>query len=734
MGYRYSILNDLSPFATSISKNYLNLNDLNGFYEEAVQLVEKAKEKFSWIYDYLDGNIVNGVWSDVFVCPNCGNEIIYWEVAKSEDEVQKSFPCPKCNIIVGKSAGKVSGAIKLERAFETQYDALLQQTVRLPKLVLVEVTIIKSGKRHKLSINPPSSMEVSSSLNMVSCTDIPQYKFFPGRQTNKLINGSGISFIAHMYTRRALLIYGYLWKQELSSKIRTDLFRFCLSAINNYISRKQGYYGGGGGISGTLFTPSIHLERNVFDVLFRKIRNICQLNIQDNKMYCIQTQSVTNLAYLSDNSIDYIFTDPPFGESLQYFELNLLSEAWIKVRTNGSLDCVLNYVHNKDLAFYTRVMTSAFSEYHRVLKPGKWITIEFHNSQNAVWTAIQQSLEKSGFIVADVRILDKQQRSYNAVNRSGAVDCDLVISAYKPSDSLEENFKLNAGSEDRVWSFIQQHLRNLPNVVEKDGEIEQIAERMNYVLFDRMVAYHVQHSVMVPITAIEFYLGLEERYPQRDGMFFLPEQVEKYDRARSSIHNIHQLELFITDESSAILWLRQQLENHPSTYQELFPKFIQEISAWERYEKTLELSEILEQNFLYYDGGGLIPEQIWSWMQRDEETYDVIRGQSRENPTNAVRTLAKGRWFVPDPNNAQQLEKVREGHLLKEFEDYKSFPGKKLKVFRLEAVRTGFKKAWQDRDYKTIIAVAEKISEEALQEDSKLLMWYDQALTRSGNV
>ena len=53
-------------------------------------------------------------------------------------------------------------------------------------------------------------------------------------------------------------------------------------------------------------------------------------------------------------------------------------------------------------------------------------------------------------------------------------------------------------------------------------------------------------------------------------------------------------------------------------------------------------------------------------------------------------------------------------------------------MFRLEAVRAGFKKAWQERDYPTIIAVARKIPENVLQEDPKLLMWYDQALTRTG--
>lgn len=76
------------------------------------------------------------------------------------------------------------------------------------------------------------------------------------------------------------------------------------------------------------------------------------------------------------------------------------------------------------------------------------------------------------------------------------------------------------------------------------------------------------------------------------------------------------------------------------------------------------------------------------------------------------------------------LEKLRERILMREFEEYGESKQRRLKVLRLEAVRAGFKKAWQERDYATIIAVAEKILERILQEDSKLLMWYDQAITR----
>jgi len=106
-----------------------------------------------------------------------------------------------------------------------------------------------------------------------------------------------------------------------------------------------------------------------------------------------------------------------------------------------------------------------------------------------------------------------------------------------------------------------------------------------------------------------------------------------------------------------------------------------------------------------------------------------MRNLKKDDPV--LINKAKDRWYVPDPNKAGDLDKLREKSLLKEFEEYKSST-KKLKLFRIEAVRAGFKKCWQERDYATIIKVAEKIPNNVLEEDSKLLMWYDQAVTRSG--
>ncbi len=137
---------------------------------------------------------------------------------------------------------------------------------------------------------------------------------------------------------------------------------------------------------------------------------------------------------------------------------------------------------------------------------------------------------------------------------------------------------------------MRTHLGQLPVFVSKDGKAEAIAERQNYLLFDRMVAFHVQRGVTVPLSAAEFYAGLVQRFTERDGMYFLPEQVAEYDKKRLTVKEILQLDLFVSDEASAIQWLKQQLTEKPQTFQELHPQFLKEIGGWSKNEAPLELS------------------------------------------------------------------------------------------------------------------------------------------------
>jgi len=405
-------------------------------------------------------------------------------------------------------------------------------------------------------------------------------------------------------------------------------------------------------------------------------------------------------------------------------------ESWLRLRTDPTCEAV---VHRRKknrpskLEDYTHLMVACFTKMCRMLKPGRWITVEFHNSRNSVWNAIQLALFGAGFVVADVRSLDKQMETFKQVTAAGAVKQDLVISAYKPNGGLEQRFELEKGTEDGVWDFVKTHLRQLPVFVSQKGQGEAIAERASYMLFDRMVAFHVQRGILVPLSAAEFYEGLTQRFEYRDGMYFLADQVGEYDKKKQTVSELRQLELIVRDEHSAIQWLRQQLAEKPQRFSDLQPQFMRETAGWSKEEQRLELSEILRLNFFCYDGKGEVPVQIRNYLSKN---FHDLRGLAKEAP--ALQAKANDRWYVPDPNKAVDLEKIRERELLKTFEEYRTSGVKKIKVPRLEALRAGFKRAWDQRDYAMIVEVAAKIPETILQEDSKLLMFYDNAATRLG--
>ena len=440
------------------------------------------------------------------------------------------------------------------------------------------------------------------------------------------------------------------------------------------------------------------------------------------------TQSATALSNIPTSSIDYVFVDPPFGHNLVYSDLNFLWEAWISIITNSSEEAIVSRGQKKTLVEYEQLMREAFAEVFRVLKPGRWITVEFHNSQNAVWRAIQEALGQVGFVVADVSILEKTHGTFNQVTAAGAVRKDLAINAYRPPEAIENAFSLHPGSASAAWEFVREYLRRLPIARESEGAIHPLVERQPHYLFDQVIAYHVRRDTALPFSAGEFYHALEEKFVEREGMCFLNDQAAEYDRKRLKYSELQQLSLFVVDEVSAIQWIRQELASRPRSFQNLQPAFLRETQKWARHERTAELRDVLRLNFIHYNGGGPVPSQIHSYLSTN---FKELRNLAKDD--SALVAKAADRWYVPDPGKQGDLEKLREKALLAEFETYRRAKERKLKLFRAEAVRAGFKAAYEGQDYRAIVSVAARLPENVLQEDEKLLMYYDVAKMRLGD-
>ncbi len=732
-GDRISVLNDLSPAATLIAAGYNLTTDSKGFARLAKKLLDKFNAEYGWMYETRDPKtgatcpIDFTIWSEVFSCPHCTGELEFWNLAWDEESgtLADRLICIHCSAEVSKR--------DLVRRTTTYYDKAVKATRTRQVLRPVEIRYRHQGTKKSKKPDKDDLASLEKTEKLIESIEYPTelMMFVPeGEEWGDDFRPT-ISRVHDFYLPRQLVAFSLLWRMadDLPKEEMKRLWRFTLQSVGVSFTRrnrflKSAYSQVNRALSGTLYIGSTVSEPSPTYVLTGKIKRFGNAIPKGGSAVAITTQSLASML-IPDSSVDYVFIDPPFGDNLPYAELNFLWEAWLRVFTNSGQDAIVSIKWKKDLAVYANMMTDCLKQVYRVLKPGRWVTVEFHNSKNAVWTAIQEALGRAGFIIADVSVLDKGMKTKKQMHAK-AVDKDLVISAYKPNGGLEKQFELQAGTEEGVWDFIRTHLRQLPVFIVKGGFGQMITERQHVLLFDRMVAFHVQRGVSVPLSAGDFYQGLAQRFPERDGMYFLPEQVAEYDKKRMTVREVLQLQLSVADESSAIQWLKQQLVKKPQTFQELQPQFMRETQGgWQKYEKPLELSELLEQNFLRYDGKGEVPSQIHSYLSTN---FKELRNLPKDD--NSLRAKGKDRWYVPDPNKAGDIEKKREKALLKEFEEYRTSSQKRLKVFRLEAVRAGFKKAWQERDYATIITVARKIPENVLQEDPKLLMWYDQAVTR----
>jgi hypothetical protein len=268
-----------------------------------------------------------------------------------------------------------------------------------------------------------------------------------------------------------------------------------------------------------------------------------------------------------------------------------------------------------------------------------------------------------------------------------------------------------------------------------------------------MVAFYIGHGMPVPLSSAEFQKDLAEKFPEREGMFFLPEQVAEWDKKRAQMQGVGQMSIFVEDEKSAIDWLRNFLKSRPSTYQDFAQEFMQQLNAsWKKFETRPELQLLLSQNFLKYEGQGEVPSQIHSYLStQNKDLRNLPKDDAR------LKSRARDRWYVPDPGKAVDVEAIRNKRLMQEFWELcdqagiarptaadpnqrtlpisiavaKKAARKKLKEVRTEAVRLGFKDRFAAQDYATILAISAHLPDNVIEEDEQLQMIHDMAEMRA---
>ena len=690
IGVRHGICSDLSPIASLIAASYNLKFNPKEFERKANEVLNQVEKEFGWMYE----TDVNGrkakinatVWSSEFVCPNCGSRHSLWDLAVDETKqtIRDSFVCPECSMVNSKKTMTI--------AKDTVYDNILQDTVNIMSSTPVRISYSISGGG-STNTKPVSDYDLRLIHKIEDLTPQNVYtERMPEGDEARRNDRFGITHTHQFYTKRCFIVLSRIYELV---KNDVSLLAWFTSSVTSTTKMNRFRFSGTGVNSGTLYIPSLNWEFTPFNTLRRKITSFVSTFYENRQNSIISIASAVSLDQIASNSVDYMFIDPPFGANLSYSELNTIWEVWIRNKTNIKTEAIVNNSQNKSLFDYQNLMNASFREFYRILKPGKWLTMEFSNTSASVWNSIQTALQGVGFILVNVAALDKKQGSFKAVTTTTAVKQDLIITCFKPTTNLTEKFERSGDTAENVWDFVAELLQHLPVHIVRENKTTAIVERSPKILFDRVIAYYVQHGYPVPMDAQEFQQGLRERFVARDGMYFNAEQAIEYDEKKRLTPEFAELSLFVDSEANGINWLKHTLEQKPMTYADISPLWMQALADGKKGDKMPELMDILKENFIEEEGG-----------------Y----------------------WRIPNPEKEADLEKIRTKKLLREFEHYVEHANlpksKKLKDARLEALRTGFKQCYKDKEFEKIVKVGEKIPEALLTEDEVLLQYYDIATSR----
>lgn len=400
MAGRRALLSDLSPAAVHIASNYCTPCDPHAFDRAVETVLHAVGDEIGRLYATRHGGrpaqIEYLVWSDVRRCANCEASVTLWE---GRSRGLRSIRCPAC----GQEARKPELEVVGERAVQAHLSVAGARVVR-------EAT--------------PDDLRGAEEVDLGALPWIPTVAFDSARPMWRRGHSDlGIRSVADFYSPRNLAAFSLLWdaaSSEPDERSRSAL-RFSLTAIANRASRRYQWNAKRptNVLGGTLYISSLRYEWNVLSLWRRKTRAVSRLfaaGVTSPGAVRVRQGSATGLA-LADESVDYCFTDPPFGAHIVYSDASLLWEAWLARLTDREAEAIVvrGGDHPKGLADYARLLQGAFAEIRRVLKPHGKTTVVFQASDPDTWRAVYQAACEAGLDLVDVTTLSKGQPSFKQV-------------------------------------------------------------------------------------------------------------------------------------------------------------------------------------------------------------------------------------------------------------------------------------------------------------------------------
>jgi hypothetical protein len=467
---RHAILNDLCYGAAHLAWNLCEPCNPHDLQEAARSVLAATATEYADLFatpgrGRRSATIRWTLYSTVVACPSCDRISRLWDDATdtARGTVAKQWPCRGCGKPIDKRSARPLGSKPAWMLIEDESGRFERapRPVDLKRLARIEHEGVKDWHPH-LALGPDREMYIRNALHL-----------------------QGVSDVADFWTMRNRRALAVLWReihQVDDLRLRQALsFAFTNTAWHATRMRRYNARGGQRPLTGTLYIPQLSIEANPAFVFANKIGQLARFYSEPSTVSASLTVtqgSATALA-LPDNSIDYCFTDPPFGSNIFYADCAAVWESWLVELTPVAQEAVVNRslrpaAGGKTVDDYAVLMERAFAEIQRVLKPNAWSTVVFQSSDAEVWAALRTAVEHAGFDLANASYLDKTQQSHKGYKgRSGNEDVasfDVVLNLHKPGNRRRRP-RPPGGLPDAA-AVLRAHLAGLPPIGE-DAEMDR---------------------------------------------------------------------------------------------------------------------------------------------------------------------------------------------------------------------------------------------------------------------
>ena len=463
-GARNAVLYEIGTYASFAIKTILSRLSSREFTIAVDSFLKKAQDLVGGLYEAIDlagdtGTIRYVIWSEVLECPSCHSEISYFEHGTSRDPVRfkDEIVCPYCK--------KVHHVEEMPFTTEEQYDRLLHKQVSRKKRVPAWIYGTTNGYNWDRQATEADAAYIAQIESTCDVDDVPQE--IQWGELHRAGYHYGITHLHHFYTARNYIVMSKLWKlaetypEKISDALKLLLLSYNAShctLMTRVVAKKNAKdFILTSAQSGVLYISKLPVEKNILLGLKRKVKPFAETyaKLQNcTGQITIHNGSSTKMKENND-SIDFIFTDPPFGDFIPYAEVNQINELWLPKVTNRKDEVIISASQGKDVFTYQELLTQVFSEINRVLKPNHYASIVFHAAKAKVWDVFSEAITGARLQIVHTNILDKTQASFKQVVSDGSVQGDPLFLLKK---SLARKNTSRLTDEEVLHSLLADHI------------------------------------------------------------------------------------------------------------------------------------------------------------------------------------------------------------------------------------------------------------------------------------